>query len=320
MRFSLIICGYNEEDNLDLAIQSCLNQNYPKDQYEVIYVDNNSKDRSLEIAKKYPIKVFTEIRQGPSEARNLGIKKSVGEVLIFLDADIKLHKDYLSFHKDTFSDKNHQVGAGGGKVLPLVDTWVSNYLGVSLFENYPRFSRKRYLLTYPSCNLLVLRSVLERIGYFVEKFENGSTEIPRSEDKELCQRIRKGGYLIKYNPNSIVYHKNRATFKELLKVWFCGAKSRVFLIKKNKNDPFTVLFRFNIPLVYLFVAIVTFIFSPVISCALFVFGAASLFFLAIKACFETGLVFQSIFIKPWMDALSLVVINLGVIYFRWKKY
>jgi len=315
-KFSLIICGYNEEENLDTCIVSCLNQDYPKKDYEIIYVDNNSKDNSLKIAKKYPIKVLIEKKQGPSEARNLGIKNSMGEIILFLDSDTKLNPKYLKNQEKIF--KNEEVGASGGMVLPLIKTWISEYLGVSLLERYRRQIKPQFVRNHPSCNLSVRKKVLKEVGSFKENFENGAIEIPKLEDKELCERIAKK-HKISYNPKSIVYHKNRYKFKDLFISWLKGSKSRAYLIKLKKNDPVSLLFRWNIPLIYLLLSITFFFERNYFSTGLLFFGAIGIFILCINAFIETRMFFQSFFIKPWMDILSLIVTNLGVAYYRLKK-
>lgn len=316
MKFSLIICGYNEENNLDRCIQSCLNQNFSKQQYEIIYVDNNSKDKSFEIANKYPIRVFSETNQGPSEARNLGIKESTGEILLFLDADTKVDPNYLFLCENkTFTDS--YIGAGIGKIFPFTKTWISDYLGVSLFEGYPRFNRFKYMRGCPSCNLAIRKSVLERVGYFQKNLFSSCGVTRYSEDKEICTRIRQGGFKILYNPETTIFHENSYTFKKLFSIWVKGSRGRSTMIKLGKKDPFSLLLKYNIPVIYVLLIIVFFIYIPAISFSLFLLGLFCVLFLAYKAYAETGLLFQCIFIKPWMDTISLLIINTSVIYFRW---
>ena len=316
IKFSLIICGYNEEENLNLCIKSCLNLNYDKKSYEIIYVDNNSKDNSIKTAKKYPIKVFLEKKQGASEARNKGIKESKGEILVFLDADIKLTKDYLTNMEAEFNDPS--VGAAGGKVLPLKKSWISNYLGVSLLEKYPRFKKNRYVRNMPSCNLAVRKKVLDKGGNFKEKFDVGEISIPRSEDKELCERIRKKSYKILYNSKAIIFHKNRSNFKDLFRVWIKGARSRLFVIKNTNKDFFSQVFRYNLPILLTIFALVLLVIKWELFLGLILLILIISFSLSIKSFLETGLFFQSFFIKPWMDILSLLIINLSVLYYRLK--
>ena len=316
MKFSLIICGYNEEKNLDVCIQSCLAQNYPKGEYEIIYVDNNSKDASIRTAEKYPIKVLFESKQGLSEARNCGIDISIGDILVFLDGDTKLDADYLKYHEDTFANPN--VAAGGGKVLPLIKTWVSDYLGVSLFEGYPRFLKKKLVKTYPGCNLTIRRKVLVEVGPFKEGLitQKGITRF--AEDKEICERIRMKGYHIMYNPMPVIYHKNTFSFTKLFLVWIKGSKCRINLIRLGKKDLFSRLFNYNLPLLYLALLLISLLLFFPLFVILILLAIISIGALSLKSSLDTGLIFHGIFIKPWMDSLSLLVINVSIIYFRWK--
>lgn len=315
--FSLIICGYNEEENLDLAITSCLEQNYPKEKYEIIYVDNNSTDNSLKIAKSYPIKILIEKKQGLSEARNKGIKNASGEILVFLDSDLKLDKNYLKFHEKTFTDP--LVGAGGGKIFPLVSTQISNYLGVSLFERYPRYLKNRFVKTYPGCNLTIRKKVIEEVGEFISGLKTPKGIARYSEDKEICERIRAAGYKILYNSKAIVYHENSYTFKKLFQVWTKGGKARSNMIRLGKKDPFSILFKFNIPLIYLFCIIFSILINPLISLSLIMSGALMIFVLSVISYINTKMFLESFFIKPLMDISALIIINVSVIYYQIKN-
>lgn len=312
-KFSVIVCGRNEEKNISNCLSSCINQNYDKSKFEIIYVDNGSSDRSLELAKQFTTKTFIEKRVGLSESRNLGIKKSDGEILIFLDADAVLDRDYLKNHEKTFSNKN--VGAGGGKVLPLIPNWISNYLGISLFESYPRFNDARLVRTYPGCNLSIRQSVLDEIGFFTEALKSSAAVTRFAEDKEICERIRSARYQIAYNPKAVIFHDNPHSLKKLIKVWFYGASGRANMIRIGKQDHFTVLFRFNFPIILVFTTVLLTLIDLRLGLLLLLVLLIGQFFLCIKSYLETKLFFSSFFIKPWMDLFSLVLINVGVLYF-----
>ena len=90
---SIIIPTKNEEEYLPKLLGSIKKQTF-KD-YEVIVADNNSKDKTKKIAKKYKCKI---VRGGlPGKARNRGAKAATGDILLFLDADTELKtKDFLS--------------------------------------------------------------------------------------------------------------------------------------------------------------------------------------------------------------------------------
>ena len=98
MKFSVILPVYNAEKVLERSINSILNQTVSD--FEVIAVDDGSKDESLQILKKYAdldsrIKVFHQSNKGPGATRNHAISLSQGEYIAFLDADDYWEKDFL---------------------------------------------------------------------------------------------------------------------------------------------------------------------------------------------------------------------------------
>ncbi len=88
-KVSIIIPVYNVEKYLERCVDSALNQTYKN--LEIILVNDGSTDNSLEICKKYEtenrVKIFSEENRGLPVARNLGVKKSSGDYIIFLDSD-----------------------------------------------------------------------------------------------------------------------------------------------------------------------------------------------------------------------------------------
>ena len=92
-KFSIVIPVYNVEKYLKKCLDSVFSQTY-KD-YEVIIVNDGTKDNSMDIVKNYNVKVITQKNQGLSTARNNGVKKATGDYLIFLDSDDYWEKDLL---------------------------------------------------------------------------------------------------------------------------------------------------------------------------------------------------------------------------------
>lgn len=80
---SIIIPSYNQQEYLPDAIESALKQ----EGCEVIVVDDGSTDNSLEIARKYPVKIISQVNKGLASARNTGIMNSTGDWVLPLDAD-----------------------------------------------------------------------------------------------------------------------------------------------------------------------------------------------------------------------------------------
>lgn len=92
-KFSIIIPVHNMEKLIGRCLDSIFNQTF--EDYEVIVVNDGSTDNTLEILKKYNIKLINQKYLGVSEARNNAIKKATGKYLIFLDSDDFLSKDLL---------------------------------------------------------------------------------------------------------------------------------------------------------------------------------------------------------------------------------
>ncbi len=96
MRFSIVIPAYNEAEVLPQTLASLRRLGYPKEDYEVIVVDNNSKDQTPGVANKLKAKVIFEPTPGTNFAREAGRKAASGEIVAFLDADSEPPKDWLS--------------------------------------------------------------------------------------------------------------------------------------------------------------------------------------------------------------------------------
>ncbi len=309
MKFSIIICGYNEAQYLNACFESCLNQQYSKAEYEIIFIDNCSSDDTASIVLKYPeVRTAVELRRGPAEARNKGISMAKGDTFLFLDADAELAPTYLTNCEQVFKSDD-KIGAVTGKVLPSVSTWISNYQGVAILENYPRYNRRKNMLACPSCNLVVRRDVISKTGGFLEGIPSPSGVNRSGEDKELCERIRKEGFRIVYDPSISIRHDNARTFRRLFSIWTKGARSRATTISMGKSDLSSVLFRYNIP----FLLILGSILFPKLLGTICLLVLVSLCVSSFK---NTGMFVQSFFIKPWMDILALVSINISVLYYR----
>ena len=102
-KFSIIIPVYNVEKYIKKCLDSVFNQSY-KD-YEVIVVNDGTKDNSMQIVKNYDVKIITQENQGLSEARNNGVKKAKGEYILFLDSDDYIEKDTLKEIEKELSPK-----------------------------------------------------------------------------------------------------------------------------------------------------------------------------------------------------------------------
>ena len=98
--FSLIIPAYNSEKYISNCIQSILSQNFSKKKYEIIVINDASKDKTRKICNEFKKKKFIKVlnnnkNQGVASSRNLAIKSASGKYVIFVDSDDTLKKNSL---------------------------------------------------------------------------------------------------------------------------------------------------------------------------------------------------------------------------------
>jgi len=109
---SAIVPAYNEENYLSYCLRSLINQDFPKKDYEIIVIDNNSTDKTASIAKKFGARVVKEENQGLTYARIRGIKEAKGEIIAFVDADTTVNKDWLKQILSLYQKNPKIVGLG----------------------------------------------------------------------------------------------------------------------------------------------------------------------------------------------------------------
>src|SRR3989344_6807313 len=109
--YSLIIPAFNEEKFLPIIFESVKNQTEPFD--EIIVVDNNSKDGTAKVARKFGARVVHESKKGIANARNAGAAAAKGEMICFSDADGYLHEKWLFSLKEAVLRERGKIAFSG---------------------------------------------------------------------------------------------------------------------------------------------------------------------------------------------------------------
>lgn len=121
---SVIIPTYNEEKNIEKLLNAVKVQMESGD--ELIVVDSYSKDRTVELAKKYTDKIFLMPREGIGPAKNLGAEKASNDVVAFLDADGPPQKDWMDIIRKRFEDD--EVNGIAGLGVYISDSRLNEFL------------------------------------------------------------------------------------------------------------------------------------------------------------------------------------------------
>ena len=111
MKVSIIVSIYNGADILNVTLPPLINQDYPKEKTEIIFVNDGSTDATPKLLephkpKKYITVITHSTNMGRTITRNSGIKKATGELLLFLDCDIEVKTDFISKHVNYHQNKN----------------------------------------------------------------------------------------------------------------------------------------------------------------------------------------------------------------------
>jgi GT2 family glycosyltransferase len=238
MKYSLIIPAYNEERNIAGCLQSALNQSVPREDYEVIVVDDGSKDATRSIVRQFPVRLIEQSNQGPAAARNNGAFHAAGDWLIFTDADCELDPKFIESIVKPLQDQDLAVVGAQGCYQTRQEGFVPRFDQIEIEKRYERMARQRYIdfiATYSAC---YRRDVFLQAGGFDTAFRAASCE-----DAELSYRLQENGCKLVFVPTAIVFHKHPTTLKQHLRVKFYRAYWRVRLARlhpgKAIRDSFT---------------------------------------------------------------------------------
>ncbi|MFP4466619.1 MAG: glycosyltransferase [Candidatus Goldiibacteriota bacterium] len=170
----------------------------------------------------------------PGDKRDIGIKEARGEIVAFIDDDVFPSKTWMKRAVEIFEADENAAAAAGPAVTPCNDSFmrkVSGYIyssflggGAYFYRYFP--AKAREVDDYPSCNLIVRKNVLDKIGGF-------NTEFWPGEDTVICLKIiRDLKMKIIYDPDVLVYHHRREFPKGHLKQVKSYAEHRGYFVKR----------------------------------------------------------------------------------------
>ena len=205
---SVVVPAYNSAAYLRRCLESLAAQTYPRNHYEVIVVDDGSKDDTAAIAEDFArawegrLIVLRERNGGPARARNKGAEAASAALVAFMDADCVAAPDWLDALTETLGDSD-AVGVGGPLANVSSRDWVSRYLDAcSFYRHRVRRGRVEYLLTQ---NAMYRRSALIQLGGFVER------QVVGAEDVDLSLRLTQAGHSLLLAERGTVTHYGTPT-------------------------------------------------------------------------------------------------------------
>ncbi len=215
MKISVIIPAHNASRTLTITLDALRRQTFRD--FEVVVVDDASEDATSWVADSYSPHLDLQIVRPPenlgrARARNLGIERARGDILLLLDSDIEPVPDYVSLHVTLHRNRPRAVGVGAlrypdylsGKALAQ---YYSSRGGARLQPGTPLPGK-----AFISCLASFRRTLIEEVGAFDPAFR-----VYGGEDLDLGLRFRKAGAELTYLPEAVGYHHHLRDLDEVMR-------------------------------------------------------------------------------------------------------
>jgi glycosyltransferase involved in cell wall biosynthesis len=204
--FSVVIPTYNRKPILEKCLKALENQalaeNTTIEGYEVVLVDDGSTDGTVDWVRSptthFPhVRLFEQDHQGPAAARNLGVEKAIGDIILFIDSDLVVTESFLQAHADALVEGEKKLGSDR----------LFTYGAVINTSNFDQPTSEPYKLTdfsaayFATGNVAIARKWLDQAGLFDTRFQ-----LYGWEDLELGVRLKQLGLKLVKCPEAPGYH------------------------------------------------------------------------------------------------------------------
>jgi glycosyltransferase involved in cell wall biosynthesis len=212
---TVVVCTYNRSEILKYCLDSLEKQSVEKSLFEVIVVDNNSKDRTREVVEEYcrnnsNFRYVFESVQGLSSARNRGWKEAKADWIAYIDDDAKADEKWCENIIET-SKKDSDLKAFGGEILNWYfyekPKWFKNeFRNQSMGNEEFVVDIKKHPFGLTGCNMIFKKEILFKYGGFSKEFGMVGREIGLAEESKLFNEMLIAKEKIMYFPDIKIYH------------------------------------------------------------------------------------------------------------------
>jgi glycosyltransferase involved in cell wall biosynthesis len=230
-RVSVVVCAYNAERTIDACLASLEVLDYPD--YEVIVVNDGSRDRTLEIAETYPFcRIISQPNKGLSAARNVGAEAATGEIVAYTDSDCVADPDWLGYLVAKM-EAGGLAACGGPNFPPPEDNLVPAAVAVAPGGPTHVLLSDEVAEHIAGCNMAFRRDILLGLGGFDPIYRAAG------DDVDICWRFQDSGHVIGFSPAAMVWHFRRNTVKAYCQQQRGYGKAEALVYSKHP-------FRFNL--------------------------------------------------------------------------
>ena len=225
-RVSVVVCTYNGEATLAETLASLVDLDYPD--FEVIYVDDGSTDRSLDVARRFEgrIRILRQENRGLSVARNAGAEAASGEVVAYIDSDAYADRDWLR-HLVATLESGPFVGCGGPSLAPASDGPMARCIAACPGNPTVVLRDNVEADHLAGVNMAFRRDALLSIGGF------DPVHTRAGDDVDIGWRLQDAGMRLGYSPAAIVWHHARPSIRRYLRQQFGYGEAENQLERKH---------------------------------------------------------------------------------------
>src|SRR5438105_4009418 len=199
-RISVVVSTYNGSRTIRGCLEGLQRLAYPD--YEVIVVDDGSRDATGAIAREYGVRLIQTANRGLANARNTGLQAASGEIVAYIDDDAHPDQHWLTYLAATFLSTSH-AGVGGPNIAPPGDGPIAECVARAPGGPMHVLITDREAEHIPGCNMAFRKSCLEAIGGFDPQFHTAG------DDVDVCWRLQEQGWTLGFHPAAMVWHHRR---------------------------------------------------------------------------------------------------------------
>ncbi len=218
---SVVVLGYDGREYVEECLRSVLDQDLPRERYEVLYVDNGSRDGSAAfVRERFPQAKTIELARncGYAEGNNIGFREAKGEFVVFLNQDTVLSRaclrelvmgvrsepDIMAAHANVIQPWYPEfAGIGERADVAVAYTTELTRLGYAHYRRLPSVERLVDTLFLHGVCIVIRRAIADELDYVFDP-----DFFAYAEDLDLGLRVRALGYRTVVVPKAVVYHKH----------------------------------------------------------------------------------------------------------------
>jgi len=199
-RVSVVVCSYNGARTIGDTFEALQHVEYPN--FEVILVDDGSKDATAAIGLEFGVRVISTENRGLSNARNTGYEAATGEIVAYVDDDAYPEVHWLHYLAHRFMQRDW-AGVGGPNLPPAGDGMIAECVANSPGGPVHVLVSDIEAEHIPGCNMAFRKAALEGTGGFDPRFRTAG------DDVDICWRLLNSGAHIGFHAGAMVWHHRR---------------------------------------------------------------------------------------------------------------